>query len=299
LKRGRKQKSGERYPGGKLKPQPKRPPDQGTLLDYQLDLAREHIRKRVTDPIWWKRAGWLNLNQRLSDELTSAAFNFYTLFNDLRFVPPKRVNPHPRTVVGVQGTPTPNDDEEPWTSSQKVELVDRIKRGLSARELRAVKDYALEQQQPDNWDLLEAALTKVHCILNDAEPMAKQTIIDKRRSEFAGKDVPAMLEVRGLNDHERFVIAYASQNSVVLSEAVVRGAKLGVQRARKLYPDFDQYIPAITRLFDEGIVERTGNRDRDYGKAYKLAKYGQQQEENYKKWRKAGVAIGDDQSSGR
>jgi hypothetical protein len=28
-------------------------------------------------------------------------------------------------------------------------------------------------------------------------------------------------------------------------------------------------------------------------------KIGQQQEENYKKWRKAGVAIGDDQSSGR
>src|SRR5262249_22109988 len=143
--------------------------------------------------------------------------------------------------------------------------------------------YALEQQQPDNWDLLEAALTKVHCILNDAEPMAKQTIIDKRRSEFAGKDVPAMLEVRGLNDHERFVIAYASQNSAVLSEAVVMGAKLGLHRARKVHPDFDQYIPAITRLFDEGFVELTGNRDRDYGKAYKLAKYGEQTQTTRKK----------------
>jgi hypothetical protein len=29
--------------------------NKGPLLDYQLDLAREHIRKKVTDPIWWKR----------------------------------------------------------------------------------------------------------------------------------------------------------------------------------------------------------------------------------------------------
>jgi hypothetical protein len=193
LKRGRKQKTGDRYPSGKLKPQPD--VNKGPLLDYQLDQAREFIRDRVTDPIWIKRAGWLNLNQRLSDDLTSAAF-FYTLFAPHQFVAPKRNNPnpgHPRNWIHGRPTPSPPDvDEGRWTAREQVELMDRIKRQLTVHELRAVKDYALKQEQPFNWGILERALTKVHRILEGASPTAKNTLMDKRRSEFVSKDVPVM-----------------------------------------------------------------------------------------------------------
>jgi hypothetical protein len=50
------------------------------LLDYQLDFGRELVRERVTDPLWQTRAGWHNLNNKLSDDLASAAADFAIIY---------------------------------------------------------------------------------------------------------------------------------------------------------------------------------------------------------------------------
>lgn len=294
MKRGRKRKAGDRYTTGKsegrLKPQPK--PAKGPLLDYELAAARQHLAERVTDPMWQTRAGWHNLTGRLPDYLTSTAHNFRNLFGLWRryFVPKNTHPPMPRRRSTGEGgrvwVATDNGGaaelpDAPSTWRKEVAaLMDQIKRELFPWEFKAVRRLTIEDRRPDNdkeWKFLEDGLRKIYRILNAAEPKSKRTIINERRSEFA-KDVTQMLEVRHMNDAERFVIAYASANCVSLVSAGKRGAKLAVQRMRERYSDFDKYLPAIVQLFNDGVVERTGNRHVDYDRAYRQAKLESKQQ---------------------
>lgn len=147
-KTGRKAKSGERYPSGKLKPAPREVGPPPAQIKRMFDMAEA----KACDPTLSTSVGWLRLHGKITTLQVSAAVSYATtrgrFHRAMGFKPRTAASPSYEIGYGSSGGP---EDEERILRARGTHF--KLVQMFSPAETQFMDRICIDDEMPGSWEV--------------------------------------------------------------------------------------------------------------------------------------------------